>query len=238
MKEESPFFRAMVLMGSSIAVGCGGVTRTEEGSGGAAGGATSVQGEGGAVATPPTVGAPAVGFGAGGFPPPSIPPPAPTNTAPPGMSTELPPVMGQISDAGAPRGSGGSHSVVEGGVIITDPECPLEQWDCSSTDIMCDGGRTGWKFTPLGCKCDPSRPRTKADCKQGDVFVCQAFTSLPDGGFGTYDQLTPFQCQCVSGATSCEATCRNSFPARSRPTECAQGQTDNYLCGCAIVFLK
>jgi hypothetical protein len=184
MKEESPFFRAMVLMGSSIAVGCGGVTRTGET--GSAGGASGV------VAGPSKAGsATAVGFGAGG-----------SVVTPPG------------------------------------PECPREQWDCSSSDVSCYGGRVGWRFIPGGCTCDPSRPRTPADCRQGDVFVCQAFASLPDGGLGTYDDLTPFQCQCVSGATSCAAACKNSFPARSGSTGCARDLTDNYLCGCAIVFLR
>jgi len=146
---QSRMFRALVMMGSGIALSCGGVAQ-EDGSktanGGSSGGKPSTGNAGannvGGTATSSFGGTSAVSAGG-------------TLTIDLGGTTSL--------------GIGGtSGASAAGGAPPTD--CPPSQWTCANDDNC--SYETGW--TPVNCKCDPARPKSAANCPAGQTFTCRS----------------------------------------------------------------
>ncbi|HVU04962.1 MAG TPA: hypothetical protein VHE30_24595 [Polyangiaceae bacterium] len=199
-KVHHPLFRAMVVMGSSLATGCGGVAETKAAGGTGAGGAPPDGDSGGFGQTGGTVGAGGTFLHPGGF-----------------------------------VGSGGALST--GGAADEDAgpfPCVPAQWDCTGVDLRCGG--TGRGYTLPACKCDPSRPRTEADCRLGDRLVC--LDGLTDPSGVPLPASVPFQCSCVRKTDSCQADCVAASPLRERSLHCDEDGPDRLLCGCAWVTLR
>lgn len=211
------FFRTMVLMGSSVAVSCGGMTGAD-GSGGAPGSGGSDDGTGGADAssggsTPGTGGALT---GGGGL-----------VIQPPG---------GGGSTGGSTGGFTGFGGAYPEDCPTTQLSCPSTQpYDCSSFD-----------YTHLAlsgsCVCNEARPKSQADCDEGEVLVCLSATEAADGR--QLDPVVPISCECVPEPQypSCYDAC-NDHSGSGSPSHCnAPGEVlpdlDAYLCGCAIPVLK
>jgi hypothetical protein len=146
-------FRSLVLMGSSLALGCGG--KASEGAAASSGGSADSSGGGNHVAG----GGPSAGGAGSGF------------------------AGALSTSAGGTLGMGdvpGYAGATMGGATTTsgNPDCPPAQWTCiSPSECSYD---TGW--LPGACKCDPSRPLKSSDCKPGQVFVCDS-TGSPATGF-------------------------------------------------------
>jgi hypothetical protein len=222
-----PMFRTMVMMGGSLAIGCGGIT-TKDGDvspvvgGGGSGGSGGVTGSGGTI-TPGRGGSGGVITPVGG-----------------GSGGVITPVVGGTAGA-ITLGIGGS--VIGGAEGSGNPApipCSPAQWDCSANPPQCafDGKLWEWVL-PESCTCDGSRPRTAADCSQGESSVCLAGTLAADGT--RLDPVVPFECSCVPKQNYCEFSCEAafspsgyySFPTCSEPP----GGSGSILCGCAFVIL-
>ena len=152
--DEQPahrLFAAIVLMGSNLAFGCGGMSESDRHVGG--GGPTNVSNGGSGGGTSSGNGASA-GTDA--------------TTTPGGATT---------TTGGMPINIGLPDPVPE--AVEPGPfACPPQQWSCAST--LCDYSYSGWSL-PEACACDPKRPRDAGDCAAGEVFVCQKVTSNGDG---------------------------------------------------------
>ena len=140
----------MVLMGGSLAVGCGGLSeqdaRTHNTGSGAGGAPSGNTGGGGSGA--PTSGGRGNIIGLGG-------------AASGG-------VAGSVSmTAGA------------GGQTAPPLSCSSAQWDCSADVPECSFSGTGFTI-PNGCICNASRPKTALDCATDEAFVCRNGTRRAD----------------------------------------------------------
>jgi hypothetical protein len=230
-KNQSRMFRTIVLMGSGLALGCGGKAG-EDGSasaggsgtgaaggpsgtlggasaggtvssGGSNGGTLNIGPSGGAIGVGSSGGSSSIGGSSGGA-----------------ISIGGAMSVGGASPGGAPAvgGSGGT------------PACPPAEWTCSGP-TQCDYD-TGWQ--PNDCKCDASRPKTPADCKAGQVFVCLGT------GSSSANQRQGFECQCVPSGAGCSAECAAAYPNLQYGDISCDEQTDpnTVLCGCAIVLLR
>ncbi|HXK19642.1 MAG TPA: hypothetical protein VNG33_17650 [Polyangiaceae bacterium] len=206
-------FAAIVLMGSGLAAGCGGVA--EGGRQVSPGGGSNISG--GGAGTPPASGA-----GSGGVAGGSI-----------GV------VGGATSTSGS--ASGGSPLNIGFGGAEPDPlpepvdpgpfACPPEQWSCPST--LCDDPSTGYVL-PDACACDPTRPLVPSDCPPGQVFVCQTATRTTDDRRLT--KPVALACLCLP-KSDCATECvvaydRRRLSCSSSPDELSTS------CGCAVVLLK
>ncbi len=207
-KAPHRFFRAMVLMSSGVALGCGGMSRedgqpstsSESGSssGGSPGGATFSGGS----------------SGDGG------------NTTTGGAS------LGSAGDTSI-GGFAGSPFVDPPPFA-----CPPTQWDCSALAVPCgygmsaDGAGYGWDL-PGTCACDPDRPATSDGCGASATFTCRyatTFNGLP------LKEAIPFECSCVPTQDHCAEACNLAFDDVF-DTSCDQ-DADAILCGCAVIYLK
>jgi len=212
------FFRSMVLMGGSLALGCGGMTQ-DDGSGGTSGNGGSGGGAGGGLNG--TGGQPAGsgGQGTGGY------------------SILLPPTGGS-STGGDSWGEGGF-----GGAYPTD--CPTTQLNCPNDYYGCAYGAFdsyGLSVLPANCACDPSRPASSADCGPTQEFVCLGARESAQGE--VFDPAVAYNCACVDSLTytDCGGLCANHPEAHSNHTcydpEDSPLDLDAYLCGCAVTVLK
>ncbi len=206
--EQGRLFRTLVLMGSSLALGCGGAAeQTADGAGGTAG-------------TVNTGGSTAVG-GA-------------TSTGGTTSSGGAPPTGGVTSVGGT--WSGGATSV--GGTAgspatyVRPPEfdCPYEQ-----VNVVCSGTFDEYSL-PSWASCNYEAPVSAADCAAGERFVCHEATSTDDGGrfrttiiAGCYCTLAEFDCETLCGSeptSTCRETASPNAPA---------GTLDSMLCsGCFV----
>jgi len=205
---QSRMFRSIVLMGSSLALGCAGKAALggADGSAGNAGSAASAAGDGagGTSGSPQISLGGAIGAGAPSF----------------GGAVGA----GASSFGGASMGGAASTTGAAGA-----PDCPPAQWTCSAP-LDCDY-QTGW--VPDACKCDPSRPSQASDCKVGQSFVCMS-TGEPAAnsrqGLQCSCVSSPGYCSqaCVSafGNQSGSYVCDD------------QSQPGTVLCGCAVILLK
>ncbi len=151
--ETSPhrLFAAIVLMGTGLVVGCGGMAEGER-PGGGNGSAGNGQSGSGAAAGPNGSGA-SVSSGTGG-----------STTSSTGGSA--PDIMLETGGVAA-------------GPVTPGPfSCPPQQWTCA--ERQCDYSHNGWPLQD-DCDCDPGRPLQASDCKAGEVFVCLNATSTADG---------------------------------------------------------
>ncbi|HET7541242.1 MAG TPA: hypothetical protein VFK05_15295 [Polyangiaceae bacterium] len=211
-------FHSIVLMGSGLSLGCGGVARLEGGSPAAAGSSsTSLGGAGSSSAGGPSAGAAGGSLGAGS-----------PNSA------------GPIIVAGS---TGGVPSAGNAADFVSPLPCPPAQWSCAS-GVVCPpigGFQLG---TVTDCKCDPTRPATAADCDPGLMFVCMAAERDAEGN--RFDEAIPFGCMCKPRSPSQPEDCR--YPCDQaymipRPycylTEpVASEQDPSALCVCAEIILK
>ncbi|HET9931665.1 MAG TPA: hypothetical protein VFQ35_13285 [Polyangiaceae bacterium] len=206
-----PLFRAMVLMGGSLALHCGGNARHDEaGSGGnPAGGAAGTGGQrtsggtslGGATVSGGTSGA----TGSGG--------------------------------AGNANGSGGS--LPKGGEAGGPPnpvtpgpfDCPPAQWDCSAIPPACTGE---YFLLPEGCACDTTRPKTPEECGDAD-WVCRHAEF--DSQRRLFTTPVDFECFCAPHQPTCREACSMAY---GYPSRCANElpATNAVLCDCAIIVLR
>ena len=135
---DHPLFRALVLMGGGLAVGCGGIARGDAppdlhvaGSNSASGGAPGSAAAGSVASV-------------GGS----------------GIILGVP-----AAGAGSQSASGAGGADVS---AVYHPSCPYEQWDCrrATSDNSCYLNLKS-KDDPFaaGCSCDSSRPTSAADCK-------------------------------------------------------------------------
>ncbi len=203
------FFRAMVLMSSGMALGCGGMSKSDgddppspsgSNSGGGSGGATSA---GGGTATAGSTPAGGASGAAGGDP---------------------------------VAGSGGA-TVTQPGPFPCPPEqwnCSGAQVDCGY-GASADGFHTGWDL-PSGCACDENRPESSADCDQGESFVCRSATTFSGGTPLT--TMIPFECSCVPAQMECADACYELMPVDGFYEPICEDGSNTILCGCAFIYLK
>lgn len=221
--QRDRFFRTMVLMGSSLALGCGGISNDDtpregtddlEANGGSGGSANAAAGTGGTstkagsggTASAPATGGTTSAAGSGG-----------TRSGTGGATT-----------AGT-GGSGGSAGTA------TTRSCPDEQHTCTafscSNDLWNQEGR---------CYCDFSRPVTPADCEAGDTFVCRPTLTDPETG-AVLAQPTRVDCTCAPTGDTCSLTCREAWSEFADGYFCLEPpelSVSPVLCGCSFVYLK
>ncbi len=206
-------FRSIVVMGSGLALSCGGVAQIDGGNGGAPSGSAPGGNSGGASGAPqPTQigGSSAVSagyMGSGGSPSISV-----------GGGLQLP---GQTAGA---AGMG----------AVANPSCPFSQWDCtnSATEGYCSYGTTYGVQIGTDCFCNPNRPASGADCKPGNTYACRLGVLS-----STSDSATPFECSCTPtppDGSSCDI-CSTTYGVYDN---CTSDTPNDVLCGCAIVLLK
>lgn len=210
-----PFFHTMVMMGSALALGCGGLSGSKAGDDDASGGGTggTTGGTGGAQTTP----------GSGG-----------TTTGTGGSS------VGGTSTS-ATGGTGGSIVIGTGGTgnVLVAPgpfPCAPETWTCKTTPSC--AGRV--YVLPSDCTCDGTRPASAAACAADQSFVCrQAQTNEAHERF---TEPVAFSCSCLPIDQSCEATCELAFGNPDGPGTCLSTTmgtgTQSVLCGCAQIVLR
>ena len=236
---DHPLFRALVLMGGALSVGCGGVAQRE-----APGGAPEVASGGsanGASAGANSVGGSAIVIGGAT-----------------GGATQTP-TAGSASTANA-AGSVGTNAGA-----LYNPTCPYEQWDCSAEPAISCYFNLNSKDDPLaaGCKCDASRPTSASACKPDEQFVCrQAHPPYVEAQPQprTWDGALHVQCACVPAPAptweNCNAACLGLFNDLNAtqchlPSDftCTEGgvctatsadvmRQDGIMCGCADIGLK
>jgi hypothetical protein len=146
------FFRTMVVMGSGLALGCGGASEKDGNPGGGDGGSTSTGGSSNTGGSSTSTGG---GSNSGG-------------TAGSG---------GALSLGGA--GSGGTANGGAGGAIMPTPNCPTTQW--TSPDYPQCAGPGNGLVLPANSVCDLTRPKSASDCGSAEVFACLEATGYADG---------------------------------------------------------
>ncbi len=216
-KQQSRMFRTLVLMGSGIALSCGGRAQEDGGS--------SSSGGSGAAGKPSTGATAGASNGSGG---------SNTGSGGSGFSGNTSSAFGGTGTigVGGTLGLGGTTSgtagAAAGGSSNDHPtQCPPSQWTCSNSGD-CDY-ETGW--TPTGCKCDFTRPKTAADCAMGQVFTCRSTSNDGSTPYG-------FDCSCVAADPDARCTC-SSYGGQDFYDQCdTTSVPDTTLCGCAIVLLK
>lgn len=205
---EHPLFRAMVVMGGSLAVGCGGTTAMGESTSG-----------------------PHTGSGTGGTADMADAPGGSHDVA----SMDVPSAGGSSGTNTA--GAGGKVSAVmggAGGTVPTEPQCPSAQWSCDTDHLMCGVRGLGnfWEL-PSGCACDSTRPASAADCASDELFVCRQATQDAGGVVSVLDcACVPRTNDC---SEACKAALS---PNLDGYFQCDGPGVDTVLCGCAFVYLR
>jgi hypothetical protein len=214
-------FHALVVMGSALAVGCGGLSDEQRQQ---ANGARPADGAGGGGATGtssgvgPSGGLAGVASGIGGL---SLSSGGTTGDGIGGVVITLPP-----SDDG---GMAGAPTL----------NCPTEQWSCEGTLRFTCYGRnyvlSPDGVSPANCVCDDALPKSAEDCSPDRSFVCLAATV--DMNNEPLDHPVPFECGCVAAQPNCDLTCGTAYGDDSR---CITASTpaDADLCDCAYIVLK
>jgi hypothetical protein len=148
-------------------------------------------------------------------------------------------------DGGALPGSGGiagapslGGSAGQADVVI---DCIAAQWNCAGIYPKCANG-DGVQM-PVGCSCDPARPKSAADCTGSDAFVCRHASVDQKGQPLAQDVM--FDCACLPLAGACSDTCKGLDPsAYADAYDCSvlpndrESVTQSILCGCAVVYLR
>lgn len=216
----------MVLMGSALALHCGGMSvrrvGDQEGTGGTGDSDSGATGGAGAVAgTSPHPGSGGTGTG-GGIPVGSGGSAAASGGT--GGSTQVGGTGGSFH-----AGSGGGSGMASGTAGVPSVrECPTSQWNCNP--LTCEGTQYAM---PEHCQCDAELPKSVEECEPGEVFVCHAGGSTPEG--------TPtvlFGCSCMTPAADCYATCHLFAPEAGCLSESQSPGMHSILCGCAFVSLR
>lgn len=215
-----PFFHTMVVMGSALALGCGGLSdsKPSEDDASGAGTAGTTGGTGGTRNTTGGTGGTASGTGG-------------TAAGTGGSSV----------GGTATGGSGGSQIIVgtggTGNVLVTPGPfpCAPETWTCKS-DPFCAGRDY---YLPKDCTCDEARPASAAACPPAQTFVCRQAQYAESGQ--RFTEPVPFSCACLPSNESCNAVCDDAFGYQGQGT-CLSATTGNgtqsVLCGCAQIVLR
>jgi hypothetical protein len=216
-RSESPasnrMFHTIVLMGSGLALSCGGVAKIEPGGDSEVAGASNTAVSGGSSNASGGSGNSIAGASALG---------------------------GNVGIGGTgviiigPGGAGGSAASAGAAGAPVMPNCPFSQWDCTNSTTAGYCNYNGVYGLEIGsdCFCNSNRPQSAKDCASGFTFTCL------DGVQSGATTDTPFQCTCAPTPTDgylCEA-CGSGYDADYS----CQNQTapEPVLCGCAIVVLK
>jgi hypothetical protein len=223
-----PFFHTMVMMGSALALGCGGISGSKPSDDDAGGGTGTGGTSGGTAGTRSTTGGTGgTTGGAGG------------TTGGAGGTTG-----GTAGTTGgtATAGTGGTSIVIgtggTGNVLVTPGpfSCAPETWRCN-TPPSCAGRDY---VLPSDCMCDGSHPASAADCAPDQSFVCRQ--AGYNESYQPFTEPVPFSCACVPGGQSCEATCDQAFGDQGGPGNCVSTTTGpgtpSVLCGCAQIVLR
>lgn len=201
-------FHAMVLMGGSLALGCGGASTSTGGDDETGGtGALSGAGTGGTGATGTGgAGAGGTGSGSGG------------------------------TSSGATGGSilvvGGSSSTPPPNPNPTD--CPPTQWTCESLYRGCY--RENYAVPEGDCVCDATRPRSAGECPPGTVFACHA--AAFDAVGNDLPEVVPLSCSCVADVGNCDAECSEATTSSGMCTDVQTPNGRSVLCNCAVIVLR
>jgi hypothetical protein len=228
---EHPLFRAMVVMGGSLAVGCGGTTAMGESTSGPHTGSSS----GGAA---DMADAPGGGHGIEQTDVPSAGGSAGTNTPGSGGNVSIG-TGGSGAVASGSGGTTGAGGTPAGGA--SEGLCSRAQLSCDPETLRCGLNGRPWDLG-AGCACDPKRPSIGADCAADQLFVCRDATNDSNGQMLS-SGLTYFDCTCVPKTDDCSNACKAAYPSpHADGFDChvAQGPTfsDVVLCGCGFVYLR
>jgi len=223
MKEESfdqgrhKFFRAMVLMGSGIALGCGGMVDSAEGAG--ASGHSAKEGDGAGTGGT-SDGSGGTSAGSGG-----------TTAALGGTSS---------GSGGAATVTGGSSST--GGAAGSSSACSPSQWRCDGF-LACE--RPEGYTLPANCRCDETLPLSGDDCPSGRR-VCLAVAFASDGTPLSEPVPLQCACAVApsSCTESCRTAfpdgdghdCMDAIQPQKLPAPLPVD--DDILCGCSFVYLR
>lgn len=240
---DHPLFRALVLMGGGLALGCGGVARTDPSpnpiasSGG--GGSNDLGGS-----TAGGSGSNSVGG----------------STAGPGGSSAI-----IVPDPVPPITTGGNANAGGGAALL--PDCPTEQYSCAGfAQAYCAEWTEHFDLSAElqkgSCVCDSSRPTSVKDCKSGENLVCfQGYVAGIDPG--NWDRQLHVQCSCIPSPVpatyeDCMPDCVRALPGVNTnrlgchlPSPCTYDASgvctatsadvlyqDGIMCGCADIALK
>jgi len=220
------FFHTMVVMGSALALGCGGESRSTHGvpdgtagmnTDGAGGGAGNGGTGGGTL--PGGAGTGALGGGAG---------------------------LGGSAGTGGIiviGGTGGGGTAGSAGAPPT-LNCPPSQYTCQY------GGCDGFNVSDTQyCTCDLSRPQTPLDCGDDGSKTMVCFDGVQYNASGNVvSQHVPYECQCFEKQPDCATACQTAVVALNRgpysarclnpDPNAALDPTEPVLCGCAPIVLK
>jgi hypothetical protein len=212
-----PFFHTMVMMGSALALGCGGLSGSkssdDDTGGGGTGGTT-----GGTGGTRNTTG------GTGG------------TTAGTGPSS-----VGGTATAGTAGSGGTGISIGTGGTgnvpVTPGPfPCAPETWTCKNAP-SCAG--TDY-LLPDDCTCDGTRPGSADACAAEQSFVCRQ--ARYSESYQPFTEPVPFSCSCMPSGPSCEVLCDAAFGSQGGQGSCLSATTakgkESVLCGCAQIVLR
>ena len=242
------FFHTMVVMGSALALGCGGESRhtdgtnadaagggagsgvasggsTSDGTGGvtAASGRTSSDGTGGVTAASggTSNGGTSNGGAGGGI--------TVSGGTGGGAGFSVGGSGAAISFGGSPAAAGSSAAGGSGGAAVLD--CPPSQWSCP-TDSECI---TYLDPSAAYCTCDPTRPETQADCSPYQSFVCRYLVDYDASGT---PHSTAYQCSCLTRQADCSTACLDFLGVNGRCSMPPATSADPILCDCAPVLLR
>jgi hypothetical protein len=261
------FFRAMVLMGSSLALACGGESIVEGGADGGTGNAKNGGTASGGAGGTGNAGTSGTGTASGGTTGGDTASGGTTQggTSSGGVGGTAAGVGGVITVTGGASSSGGTGTSPgtggtipvagntsmggtggAGPVVVPNMDCSSDFWSCGDVQ-QCTNSSDGYTL-PENCKCDFSRPTSGVQCSSGRR-VCLMATHDQEGN--PFPGPVPFQCTCASDATSCSTSCQVAFPdgdghectdtidARlAAPGDPVGPGTSDILCGCSFVFLK
>ncbi len=196
--QKGRLFRTLVVMGGTLALGCGGVAQesvTDEGptSTGAApgiggtGGVGGIGGTGGVTSTGATTSTGGIVFPTGG------------------------------------TGTGGMETITPGPFV-----CPPEQWDCGAGPFECvSNDYLGYELRlPGSCTCNPEKPLTVSDCAEGESVVCGKAVADSQGRW--FDTAVHFDCRCEPNVAEYDCSVCDRFgvahgcayPDGSQPITC------------------
>lgn len=211
LTRKNRMFHSIFVMGSGLAIGCGGVAKVDPDQGSAGASAATPGGSDNAGGVSSLGGA--------------------TSTAGTGAVIMIP-YGGYGGDLSAGGSSGLSGA---GGSGFVNPlPCSPAQWTCPTPP-----GCTGYHGDlPLGtgCKCDLTRPTRQSDCAPGLILTCANATE--DAALNPLSAFSPYECSCMAVAAttpdSCHGACDNAYGADR--FGCDFEVDSSILCYCPIVI--
>ncbi|MEO8904606.1 MAG: hypothetical protein ABI488_19530 [Polyangiaceae bacterium] len=205
-------FHSIFVMGSGLAIGCGGVATVDPDHGSAGASAATPGGSDNAGGVSSLGGA--------------------TSTAGTGAVLMIP-----YGGYGGDLSTGGSLGVsgAGGSAFIHPVSCLPAQWTCP-TPLSCTGYE-GDLALGTGCKCDLTRPTRQSDCAPGLILTCADATE--DAAGNRLGAPTPYECSCIAATTTttdgCNGACDNAYGAAR--FGCEFEVDSSILCHCPVVVV-